>query len=249
MKRIATVLALLLLLVAGPLQAQTATEIVRRADEKMKGESSIGVFTMEIVRPSWKRSISMKSWTKGSDYSLTLINAPAAERGKAFLMRQNEIWNWVPTVDRVIKLPPSMMMQSWMGSDFTNDDLVKQSSIVTDYTHALVGEETIQGRDAWIIELRPKADAPVVWGKIRAWITKGEYLQLKAEYYDEDDFLINTMLASQIKTLGGREIPTRLEMIPDGKPGHKTVLIYNNIQFNQEIPDSFFSLQNLKRVK
>jgi outer membrane lipoprotein-sorting protein len=243
------VLILTLLLAWGGLQAQTATEIVRRADEKMKGESSIGVFTMEIVRPSWKRSISMKSWTKGTDYSLTLINAPAAERGKAFLMRENEIWNWVPTVDRVIKLPPSMMMQSWMGSDFTNDDLVKQSSIVTDYTHALVGEETIQGRDAWIIELRPKADAPVVWGKIRAWITKGEYLQLKAEYFDEDDFLINTMLASQIRTLGGREIPTRLEMIPDGKPGHKTVLIYNDIQFNQEIPDSFFSLQNLKRVK
>ncbi|EMR01980.1 outer membrane lipoprotein-sorting protein [Cesiribacter andamanensis] len=248
MKTFTTLLALLLL-ATGPLTAQTATEIVRLADEKMKGESSIGTFTMEIVRPSWKRSISMKSWTRGTDYSLTLITAPAAEKGKAFLMRQNEIWNWVPTVDRVIKLPPSMMMQSWMGSDFTNDDLVKQSSIVTDYTHTLVGEEKIEGREAWIIELRPRPDAPVVWGKIRAWITKGDYLQLKAEYYDEDDFLINTLLASQIKTLGGREIPSRLEMIPDGKPGHKTVLIYREIQFNQEIPDSFFSLQNLKRVQ
>lgn len=238
----------LMLVAAGQLLAQDATEIIRLADEKMKGESSIGTFTMEIVRPSWKRSISMKSWTKGSDYSLTLLTAPAAEKGKAFLMRENEIWNWVPTVDRVIKLPPSMMMQSWMGSDFTNDDLVKQSSIVTDYTHTIVGEEQIEGRDTWIIELVPKAEAAVVWGKIRTWITKGDYLQLKAEYYDEDDFLVNTLRAYDIKTLGGREIPTRMEMVPEDKPGHKTILRYENIQFDQALPESFFSLQNLKRV-
>lgn len=231
------------------LLAQDATEIIRKADEKMKGQSSAGTFTMEIVRPSWKRSISMKSWTKGDDYSLTLITAPASEKGKAFLMRGNEIWNWVPTVDRVIKLPPSMMMQSWMGSDFTNDDLVKQSSIVTDYEHKIVGEEKIEGRDAWIIELTPKPNAPVVWGKVRTWITKNDYLQLKAEYYDEDDFLVNTLKASDIKELGGRTIPTRLEMIPEDKPGHKTIMIYENMQFDQDIPESYFSIQNMKRVK
>lgn len=234
---------------ASILLAQDATEIVRRADEKMKGQSSAGTFTMEIVRPSWKRTMGIKSWNRGSDYSLTLITAPAQEKGKAFLMRGNEIWNWVPTVDRVIKLPPSMMMQSWMGSDFTNDDLVQQSSIVTDYTHEIVGEEEIEGKQAWIIELTPNPNAPVVWGKVRSWITKDDYLQLKAEYYDEDDFLINTLRASEIKELGGRTIPTRLEMIPEDKPGHKTVMTYQQMEFDQDIPESFFSIQNMKRVK
>ncbi|MDZ7808203.1 MAG: outer membrane lipoprotein-sorting protein [Gracilimonas sp.] len=129
------VLAGLVLCLTGILQAQNATEIVRKMDEKMRGESLEAEVTMTIVRPNWSREVSMKSWSRGTEYSMILITAPARDRGTAFLKRGNEIWNWVPSVGRTIKMPPSMMMQSWMGSDFTNDDLVRESSSVTDYDH------------------------------------------------------------------------------------------------------------------
>lgn len=142
-----------------------------------------------------------------------------------------------------------MMMQSWMGSDLTNDDLVKQSSIVTDYDHKKLGEETIEGRECWKIEMRPKEDAAVVWGKIVVWISKKEYLQLKTEFYDEDDYLTNTMLGKNVKKLGGRMIPTRMEVIPEEEDGSKTILEYLSAEFDVAIKDSFFSVQNMKRVR
>ena len=118
-------------------QSLTAKEIIQKADQKQRGETSSGELKMTIVRPTWKREMQMKSWSMGTDYMLILVTAPARDKGAAFLKRENEIWNWQPTIDRTIKLPPSMMMQSWMGSDFTNDDLVRESSIVIDYTHKI----------------------------------------------------------------------------------------------------------------
>jgi len=141
-------------------------EIVRKSDEKFRGTSSTGSFSMTIQRPTWSRTISMKSWSLGTDYSLIYVTAPAKEKGQVFLKRKNEMWNWVPTIERMVKVPPSMMMQSWMGSDFTNDDLVRESSIVKDYTHKLLGEETIDKYPCYKVELIPLENAPVVWGKV-----------------------------------------------------------------------------------
>lgn len=191
-----------LLAVSQNVLAQDATEIIRKANDRMQGESNQAEMVMKIVRPDWSREITMKSWARGTDYSLVLITAPARDQGTSFLKRKNELWNWQPTIDRVIKMPPSMMMQSWMGSDFTNDDLVRQSSIVQDYTHELLKDTIIEGRDAWKIELIPKENAPVVWGKIEAYIGKGDYNQLLFKYFDEDGFLVNTMILSQIKEMG-----------------------------------------------
>ncbi|MCP4633720.1 MAG: outer membrane lipoprotein-sorting protein [candidate division Zixibacteria bacterium] len=206
-------------------------------------------FSMEVIRPDWSRKTTMKSWSKGTEYSLILVISPARDKGTTFLKRENEVWNWVPSVEKVIKIPPSMMMQSWMGSDFTNDDLVKESSIVKDYTHKIVGDSTIDNRDCYKIELLPKPDAPVVWGKILNWITKENYLQMRVEYYDEDEELINVMVMSDVKMLGGRLLPAIMEMIPIDKEGHKTVMKYNSAEFNKPIKDSFFSEQNMKRVR
>jgi len=125
-------------------QELSAKEIIDKADKKNRGETSQGTMAMKIVRPEWERNVEMKSWSKGDDYFLIYITAPAKDKGQVFLKRKKEMWNWVPSIERMIKIPPSMMMQSWMGSDFTNDDLVKQSSIVNDYTHTLLGEETIR---------------------------------------------------------------------------------------------------------
>lgn len=239
---------LLLLFAPTPLFSQSALEIVQKADELMRGESSQSVITMTIQRPSWSRSVTMKGWSKGTRYSLILIQAPARDKGTVFLKRQNEIWNWVPNIGRTVKMPPSMMAQSWMGSDFSNDDLVRESSIVNDYTHKLIGDSTIAGMPVHAIELIPKPDAPVVWGKVKMWVSKSGYMQLRTEFYDEDGRLVTILQASDIKTFDGRRIPARMEMIPIGKPGHKTILQYESLDFGVRLNDDFFSVQNMRRV-
>lgn len=229
--------------------AQDATEIVRRADEKFRGDESKAELTMSIVRPSWERTISMTVWTEGTDYSMILITGPARDEGTAFLKRDNEIWNWVPRIGRIVKMPPSMMSQSWMGSDFTNDDLIKEASIVTDYTHRMVGDSTIAKRDCYKIKLTPKPDAPVVWSNILMWISKDDFLELRVEFYNEYDELVNVMEGSNVKTMGGRLLPTRLEMIPQDEEGHKTVLQYEGIDFSPDISQRFFTVQQMKRLQ
>lgn len=236
------------LILSGVTLAQDATEIVRKMDEKMRGESLKAEVTMTIVRPDWSRQVTMESWSRGTEYSMILITAPARDEGTAFLKRGNEIWNWVPSVGRTIKMPPSMMMQSWMGSDFTNDDLVRESSAVTDYDHELVGEETIQGYECYKIEMKPKPDAPVVWTRVDVWISKEEYLELKAEFYDEFGELINVMNGMEVKEFDGRMIPSKMEMIPMDEEGYKTILEYKSMEFNENIPQSFFSVQNMRRL-
>ena len=250
MKQFTIIIISLLISFVIPVHAQDAREILKKADEKMQGEeTSQSTMTMTIVRPTWQREVTFKSWTKGSDYSLALVTAPAKEAGQTFLKRETEMWNWNPTINRLIKLPPSMMSQGWMGSDFSNDDLLKESSIVVDYTHTIIGKEEIDGWDCYKIEMIPLEDAAVVWGKIFKWIAKEEFLQMKTEYYDEDDYLIKTELAYDMKTMGGRLIPSKFELIPEEEEGHKTVVVMDDITFNEPIPDSFFSQQNMKRVR
>jgi outer membrane lipoprotein-sorting protein len=224
-------------------------EIVRKSDEKFRGTSSTGTFSMTIQRPTWSRTISMKSWALGTDYSLIYVTAPAKEKGQVFLKRKNEMWNWVPTIERMVKVPPSMMMQSWMGSDFTNDDLVRESSIVKDYTHKLLGEETIDKYPCYKVELIPLENAPVVWGKVLMWVSKQDFLCLKAEFYDEDGVLVNTEILSDIKKMDDRVIPTRMEMIPADKKGQKTIMIFEDTKFNVPLKEDFFSIQNMKKIK
>lgn len=244
------ILGFLLVMAFGSLtaKAQDAKEIVNKANDLLRGQSSESVMTMKIIRPKWERTLQFKSWSKGTEYSLIYVLAPAKEKGQVFLKRGKEIWNWVPSIERMIKIPPSMMMQSWMGSDLTNDDLVKESSIVEDYNHKIIGEEKINGYDCYKIEMTPKEDAAVVWGKIITWISKEHYYTLKNEYYDEDGYLINEETLSKIKKMGDRTLPTYFEMVPVDKKGHKTTMEFNNVKFNMPINDSFFSIQNMKRV-
>lgn len=230
-------------------QAQSATEVIAKADKVLRGNSSRSELVIRIVRPSWEREMVMKSWSKGVDYSAVLITSPAKDKGTVFLKRDNEVWNWVPAIERTIKLPPSMMSQSWMGTDFTNDDLVREFSVVNDYTHAFEGEETIQGRTCWVIVMTPKPDAAVVWGKVKVWVDQKDYLQLKVENYDEDGYLVNSMTGSDIRTMGGRTMATRMEMVPADEPGNKTIMIYKDITFNIPIEDEFFSTNNMKRLQ
>jgi outer membrane lipoprotein-sorting protein len=229
---------------------QTAQEIIKKSDEKMRGSTSaITEMTITIVRPKWQREMTLKSWSKGEELSLSLIKSPAKEKGITFLKRHKEIWNWMPAIERTIKLPPSMMMQSWMGTDFTNDDLVRESSVLNDYDQKIIGDSTILGRKCWKIQLDPKPDAPVVWGKLIVFIDQEDYIQLRSEMYDEDGFLVNTMNSMDIKEMGGKKLAAKMEMIPEEDPGNKTIMEITGIEFDKPIDDEFFTTSNMKRIK
>ena len=244
-----TALMALLMLFSAWQSEPDARSIVKKAEDKLLGESSKGELSMTIVRPGWERTISLKTWSKGRDYSMTLVTAPARDEGTVFLKRKKEIYNWVPSIERTVKLPPSMMMQSWMGSDFTNDDLVEESSLVTDYEHQLLGDTNLHDRVCWKLKLTPKPEAAVVWDKLILHISQKEYLQLRTEFYDENGDLVKTLEGFNIKDLGGRRLPSKMVMTPVDEEGKKTILEYQSLNFEPDIPDGFFTTQNMKRLR
>ncbi len=248
----ASVLFLLFAGIVGSVSAQPepAREIIRKADEKFNGEKSgYSVISMTVVRPSWKRTIEFRSWSMEEEYALTLITAPVREKGQSFLKRGTEMWSWNPTISRLIKLPPSMMSQGWMGSDYTNDDILRESSVVNDYEHALKGEEVIDGHPCYLITMEAHEESEVLWSRQVWWVDKKEYIVLKAELYDEDGFLVRTEKASELKMMDGRLLPSRIELLPAENPGNKTILEIREMKFNIPVKESFFSQQNMKTVK
>jgi outer membrane lipoprotein-sorting protein len=244
-------LALLLLLSSAIHQAgaQDAREIVRRADAKSRGKTSTAEITIKVIRKDWEKDMDMRTWSKGNDKAMVLVTAPAKERGIAYLRKGREVWNWIPSIERNIKLPPSMMSQSWLGTDFTNDDLVKEASIVEDYSHKLIGKETLDGFDCFMIELKPVPSSNVVWGKVLLWVDSKEDMMLKAEYYDEDGQLAQTLRGYDIREIGGRRLPTRMEMLPAAHKGNRTVMIYRDVHFDVQISDDLFSPAQLERLQ
>lgn len=230
-------------------QELSPSQVVKKAMDQMRGNTSQAELTIRTVRPTWSREMSVRTWMKGENYSVIQILSPAKDRGVAFLKRKKEVWNWIPTLERSIKLPPSMMSQSWMGTDFTNDDLVKESSMVEDFTHSFVRDSVIQGNLCYGIELIPHPEAAIVWGKLVMYIDKKNFIELYTKFYDEDGALVNIMTAYDVTMMGGRLIPTRVEMIPTDKKNQKTEIIYKNIVFNRTIDDNFFTLEQLRSLK
>ena len=228
---------------------QNARDIVENSDVRLRGTSSYAEVSITIVRPKWQKEMNLKSWSRGNEYSVTLVTSPAKEKGSVFLKRKREAWNYLPAIERTIKLPPSMMTQNWMGTDFTNDDLIKQSSIVIDYTHEIIGSETLEGLDTWKIELFPTEESSVVWGKLIVWIDKIDYMQLKTEFYDEDLEIVNKMVGSEIKQYNGRKLPSKLEFYPLEDEGYKTIIHYNKWNFDIKVPENYFSTQYVSRLK
>lgn len=248
----AATLALFAILLITAFRQQSDEEkvkkIIKETVQKLRGTTSIAEMKVTIERPKWSREMEMKGWSKGTEYSMTLITSPVKDKGTVFLKRGKEVWNYLPSVERTIKLPPSMMGQSWMGTDLTNDDLVQQSSLEDDFEHTLLRSETVDGRDCYVVKSVPHEDAPVVWGKIVSWIDKKDYIQMKTEFYDEDEELVNTFTASNIKMMGGKTIATRLAIIPADKPGHKTYMEYLSLEWDKPISESFFTVQNMKKL-
>ena len=225
---------------------ETPREIIDKVDRILRGDSSHGTATMEVVTQHWERTLSMEIWSLGTDYSLVRITAPAKEAGTATLKVKDDIWNYLPKVDRTIKIPASMMMGSWMGSHFTNDDLVKESRLVDDYDIALPFEGEREGVEVWELRLTPKPEAAVVWGRVEYQVRKKDLMPIWAKYYDEDGKLIRTLAFSEFKTFDGRLVPTVMMMTPEDKPGEHTMVRYHSLAFDVHLDPSFFSLSNLK---
>lgn len=243
------ILTFLWLFGIGQTFCQTPDEIIKKSEENMRGKTMRGTMTIKTVRPTWSREMSINIWLKGDDYAMILIKSPERDKGITYLKHRKEVWNWMPVLEKTIKLPPSMMSQSWMGTDYSNDYLVKQSSLTSDFNNVLEKDSTIDSKPCWKVRLTPKENAAVVWGKVVLFIDKTDYLQLRNEYYDEEGSLINIVKASHVQNIGERNIPTVFEMTPSDKPGNKTVITYQAIVFDQAIEDSFFSTASMKQMK
>lgn len=227
----------------------TATAIIKKSEENFRGNSSEMQLKMTVVRPKWRRTTTMKSWSLGSNYSLTLVTGPKSDKGTAFLNRDKSVWNWQPKIGRVIKMNSSMMSQGWMNSDLKNDDLMRESSIVRDYEHKLLKKVKYGKNICYKLELTPKENANVVWGKILILIDTEYFLQLKTEFYDEDGYLVNKFLGTNIKEMDGRMITTKMIVKPADEPENQTILEYEIIKFGIDLDESFFTIQNMKRLR
>lgn len=223
----------------------TAAEIVETSFDYTRGKASVSTVVMTIHRPGWQREMVMDAWTLGQTESLIRILAPAKDKGNGTLKKSAEMWTYNPKVNRTIKLPPSMMSQAWMGSDFSNNDLAKSDSLLHDYVHTLKATQKINGHIEYLIESMPKTEAPVVWGMQRLRI-RDDYILLSQSFFDEDLTLVKTMTCHDIRQLGGRLYPSRWRMQRSDVEGEYTELIYRQLTFKETLPATFFTLSSLK---
>ena len=231
-----------------PAVAQDAAEIVRATIENWRGESSYGEMTMIIHRPSWDRTMSMRAWTQGSKKSLVRVTAPKKDAGNGTLMVANNMWSYTPKVNRVIKVPSSMMGQSWMGSDFSNKDVSRADDIVEQYDHTLLGREEHEGHTVFVIESIPHEEAAVVWGKEVLRIRDDDVL-VSQEYYDQEGVLVKTLRSLEIGKMGGRSLAIRQRMAKADAEGKWTEFRIDSVAFDVEISDNVFTRSNLQNPR
>jgi outer membrane lipoprotein-sorting protein len=245
---------LLLVMVAmfpfGRAAAQSADDLnvdslIKVIDELYRAKSSYTELEMEIITPHWQRTLAMYGWSAGMDKTFMRITAPRKEKGMATLRIGNEMWNYLPKTNKTIKVPPSMMMSSWMGSDFTNDDLVKESSLFEDYQYESISVDSAADK-LYYINCIPREDLAVVWGNIVIAVARADSLPVWQKFYDEKGTLVRVENYLEIKRMGGRLLPTVIEMVPQTKEGHRTVVRYLRAEFNIELDDDTFTLRNLR---
>ena len=237
----------IILFVTVTLFAQTAEEIISKAENAIKGESAHGTVKMTVKTPDYTRELTMESWYIGNDKALIIIESPRKEAGNKTLKIGNEMWTYLKNTETTIKVPPSMMLQSWNGSDFTNDDIVRESNLADDYNQRIIDEENFNDELCWKILLDPKPDAPVVWGKLLYWVRKKDNLPAKVEYYDEKDKLMRYMSFSNVKNMDGRTIPANWTMHNVAKENHSTIIELLSMNFDVKIPEKIFSFRELER--
>lgn len=241
-------LILLLLPLEGQAQEPTAEEVITKAWNYMRGRTSVSVVHMTVHRADWQRKSTIKAWTKGQEDSIFQLIAPAKDKGNGTLKLGTEMWTYNPKINRVVKIPPSMMSQSWMGSDFSNNDLSKADSIIVDYTHELVGTETLDGMTVYSVKSMPKPDAPVIWGMQMLKIREDGII-IEQSFHDEDLEPVKILSTHEIKEMGGRPFPrvwTMRSMDAESEEDY-TLLEYESVEFDVELKDRLFTLNALKK--
>jgi outer membrane lipoprotein-sorting protein len=234
-------------MLSTPAQAMNVHELIQHIDKLWRGETSHAKMSMTVKTRHYERTMTMDAWSKGKDYSLVVIREPIKDRGIATLKVKENIWNYLPKINRVTKVPSSMMSGSWMGSHFTNDDLVKESTYEDDYNSTISFEGERDGRSIYEITSVPKPNAAVVWGKVVMLIDQKTLAPYRATYYDEEGVLIRTLTFDQPRQIDARTVPMRMSLQPEDKPNESTVIVYHEIEFGVPLDESFFSLQNLQR--
>jgi outer membrane lipoprotein-sorting protein len=228
--------------------APDATEIVRDAVNHWRGLSSNSVMTMVIHRPDWERSMTMHVWTKGDDHSLVRVLEPAKDRGNGTLTDDDNMWTYSPKINRVIKIPSSMMGQSWMGSDFSNKDVARADDIVDEYDHTILGVEEVDGVTVYEIQSIPHEEAAVVWGKEIIRIRE-DHVVLTHSFYDQDGELAKQLTSLEIGAMGGRVIAIRQRMVKAGEPDEWTEIRVESVQYEVDLKDSLFTLSSLRNPR
>jgi len=233
---------------AATSSAQDATEIVKRSIDNWRGKSSYGEMTMIIHRPSWERSMSMRAWTSGPKKTLVRVTAPKKDAGNGTLMVDNNMWSYAPKVNRVIKVPSSMMGQSWMGSDFSNKDVSRADDIVDQYDHTLLAKEVHDGHTVYVIESVPHEEAAVVWGKEALRIRDDDVL-LSQDFYDQEGALVKQLRSTEIGEMDGRTIAIRQRMSKVDAEDEWTEFVVDSVEFDVEISDNVFTRSNLQNPR
>jgi len=243
-------LPLLLLVAPGLLVAEerSATQIVRDAVDHWRGLSSYTVMTMVIHRPAWARSMTMQAWTKGDERALVRVIEPKKDRGNGTLTQDNNMWTFSPKVNRVIKVPSSMMGQSWMGSDFSNKDVARADDIIDQYDHTLLGTDTVDGVTAYRVESIPHEDAAVVWGS-EVLTIREDHVVLEHAFYDQDGELVKTLRSLETGEMGGRTIAKRQRMMKTDTPEEWTEIAVLEVEYDLDLKDSLFTLSNLRNPR
>jgi outer membrane lipoprotein-sorting protein len=241
-------LAVVLTTLAFPSWAIDPRELVREAIDHWRGVSSTGEMTMIIHRSDWERSMSMRSWTQGNKKSLVRVTAPQKDRGNGTLMLDNSMWNYSPKVNRVIKVPSSMMGQSWMGSDFSNKDVSRADDIVDQYTHTLLETTEQDGKKVYVIESVPLEEAAVVWGR-EVLTIREDLVLLSQDYFDQEDVLVKRLQALEIGEMGGRTIVLRQRMTKVDEPEDWTEMQVNSMRYDAELNEGLFTLSSLRNPR
>ena len=221
--------------------------VVKHFEDLYRSDSSISEAELTVTKPRRKRTMGMKVWTSGEEKALIVIQSPAREKGTATLKVDKNLWNYMPRIKRTIRIPPSMMLASWMGSDFTNDDLVRESSYSKDYTYEVVGRS--EDPAGWLIQFNAKPDVVGLWKRFELVVSENGRIPVKAKYYDRKDRLSRTIHWDNVREFDGRRIPARMTLIPEDKEGQQTELVYLDIDFDVVVPDRTFSLSSLEQKR
>ena len=246
--RILILLSVILFLSPSMAQEPDAAQLIRNAMDHWRGLTSYSDMTMTIHRPDWERSMTMRSWSKGDKLSLVRVVEPKKDAGNGTLLNDNNMWTYTPKINRIIKVPSSMMSQSWMGSDFSNKDISKSTDIIDQYDHELVGTEERDGHVYYTISSVPHEEAAVVWGK-EVLTVRDDYVLMEQQFWDQDGVLVKSMKTLEVVEMGGRAVARVMRMGKVDAPGEWTQLTANSIEFDLELPGNLFTLSNLRNPR